>query len=367
MHGYNASLSPAACCPRMPDSALSSALLPWFDQYGRKHLPWQRERTPYRVWVSEIMLQQTQVNTVIPYYERFMERFPDVNALADGDEDSVLHLWTGLGYYARARNLQKTARIVQQEHGGEFPTTVELLSALPGIGRSTAGAILALGSGRHAVILDGNVKRVLCRLHCVEGPPDAPKVQQQLWQLAERHTPSDRCAAYTQAIMDLGATLCSRTRPACGLCPLQPMCDAWLTNRTAEFPQKKATKTIPVKSTYMLIFHHEAQQRVLLEKRPPQGIWGGLWSFPESSDISSFDNVLHGQILTGSGAGQQWAALRHTFSHFHLDITPVIIPLDSSHISVMENDRWHWYDLRQPAELGLAAPVKKLLEKLTPP
>jgi A/G-specific adenine glycosylase len=346
-----------------PDS-FSTSLLTWFDQYGRKHLPWQQQRTPYRVWVSEIMLQQTQVNTVIPYYERFMQRFPDVQALADAEEDAVLHLWTGLGYYARARNLHKTAKFIAGEHAGIFPGSVDALSALPGIGRSTAGAILALGSSKHAVILDGNVKRVLCRVHCVEGAPDQPKVQQVLWELAERHTPSERCADYTQAIMDLGATLCARTRPACGLCPLNAICEAHLRNRTADFPGKKPTKTLPVKGTYMLIFHHREAQQVLLEKRPPQGIWGGLWSFPETEDITSFDGALNGQLLSSPGDAKQWSPLRHTFSHYHLDITPVVIPLDRAHISIMENDRWHWYDLRSPAELGLAAPVKKLLSKL---
>ena len=346
------------------NSSFSSALLSWFDQYGRKHLPWQQQRNPYRVWISEIMLQQTQVSTVIPYYERFIARFPDVYALASADEDTVLHHWTGLGYYARARNLHKTAQLIVALHRGVFPDSVDALSALPGIGRSTAGAICALGSGHHAVILDGNVKRVLCRVHCVDGAPDQPKVQQQLWQLAEQHTPRERCADYTQAIMDLGATLCARMKPACGLCPVQQLCTAYATNRTTEYPTKKATKILPVKATFMLIFHHRDAQQVLLEKRPPHGIWGGLWSFPETDDIASFDGALNGQLLSSPGDAQRWSPLRHTFSHYHLEITPVVIPLDRAHIAIMENERWHWYDLRQPTELGLAAPVKKLLAKL---
>lgn len=362
MSRYNPGTSMRAAS--MSSANFSTALLDWFDQYGRKHLPWQQQRNPYRVWVSEIMLQQTQVNTVIPYYERFMQRFPDVHALAAADEDSVLHLWTGLGYYARARNLHRTAQVIVAEHGGVFPDSVDGLSALPGIGRSTAGAIRALGSGEYAVILDGNVKRVLCRVHCVDGAPDQPKVQQQLWQLAEGHTPRERCADYTQAIMDLGATLCARSKPACGLCPVRELCEAYNTNRTADFPNKKPAKTIPVKRTYMLIFHHADAQQVLLEKRPPQGIWGGLWSFPETDDIANFDSALNGQLLSSPQDAQQWSPMRHTFSHYHLEITPVVIPLDRAHISIMENDRWHWYDLRQPSAVGLAAPVKKLLEKL---
>ncbi len=310
------------------------------------------------------MLQQTQVSTVIPYYERFMARFPELADLAAADTDIVLHHWTGLGYYARARNMHKAAQIVQDKYRGKFPETVAELSELPGIGQSTAGAIIALGSKRYAVILDGNVKRVLCRVHCVEGAPDQPKVQQKLWQLADSHTPDTRCADYTQAIMDLGATLCSRSKPACPLCPLTEICEAYQTNRTAEFPQKKASKILPVKSTYMLIFHHESAHKVLLEKRPPQGIWGSLWSFPETADISEFNPALDRELMLDQSSARQWSPMRHTFSHFHLDITPVVIPLNTSHVSVMENDRWHWYDLQAPAELGLAAPVKKLLDKL---
>ena len=348
----------------MSDDSLSTLLLTWFDQHGRKHLPWQQQRNPYRVWVSEIMLQQTQVNTVIPYYQRFMQRFPTVTDLAGADEDTVLHHWTGLGYYARARNLHRTAQRIRDEHDGRFPMSVDALSELPGIGRSTAGAIIALSSNTRAVILDGNVKRVLTRVHCVEGWPDQPKVQKRLWELAESHTPNERCADYTQAIMDLGATLCSRTKPVCGYCPLNAMCEAYAANRTAEFPHKKPRKELPVKSTYMLMFHDLEAGKVLLEKRPPQGIWGSLWSFPESGNIEDLTGSMHGQLLQDNRDMQQWSPLRHTFSHYHLDITPVAIPLDAKHVGVMENERWHWYDLNNPEQLGLAAPVKKLLGKL---
>jgi A/G-specific adenine glycosylase len=344
--------------------SFSRALLDWFDIYGRKHLPWQQAPTPYRVWVSEIMLQQTQVATVIPYYQRFMQQFPDVITLASADIDLVLHLWTGLGYYARARNLHLTAQQIVSEHRGHFPRTVDELSALPGIGRSTAGAIIALGTRQRAVILDGNVKRVLCRVHCVEGWPDQPKVQQLLWELAERYTPTERCADYTQAIMDLGATLCSRSKPACGLCPLQSRCQAFAELRTEEFPQKKPSKTIPVKNTYMLMYWDAATSRVLLEKRAPQGVWGGLWSFPETASLAEFSSALADQFMSDTGAMQPWDSLRHTFSHFHLDITPVLIPLKQADISVMESERFHWYPVHQPTSVGLAAPVKKLLELL---
>ena len=349
----------------MSSTPLSAALLDWFDQYGRKHLPWQQNPTPYRVWVSEIMLQQTQVATVIPYYERFMQQFPDVEALAAADIDSVLHLWTGLGYYARARNLHKTAQEVVAKHGGRFPRTVDELSELPGIGRSTAGAIIALGTRQRAVILDGNVKRVLTRVHCIEGWPDQPKVQKKLWEVAEQHTPEIRCADYTQAIMDLGATLCARTKPACGLCPLNSRCEAFRQNRTGEFPGRKPTKEIPVKTTCMLMYVDQGSDSVLLEKRPSQGIWGGLWSFPEAPDIEQIAPGLANQFMADTRSMQQWDSLRHTFSHFHLDIVPVLIPLAAEAVAIMESDRFHWYALRNPSPVGLAAPVKKLLELLT--
>ena len=348
----------------MSTDSISRPLLDWFDQYGRKHLPWQQNPTPYRVWVSEIMLQQTQVATVIPYYQRFMQRFPDVEALAAAPIDEVLHLWTGLGYYARARNLHKAAQQVVQQHGGVFPRSVEELCALPGIGRSTAGAILALGWRQRAVILDGNVKRVLTRVHCIDGWPDQPRVQKTLWELADRHTPDIRCADYTQAIMDLGATLCSRSKPACGLCPLQALCEAHRQHRTDEFPGRKPARELPVKQTFMLMYYDQSRCRVLLEKRPPQGIWGGLWSFPETSDLAQHVPDLTLSGLLDVRSPQQWDTLRHTFSHFHLDITPVLLPLTANDVGVMEAERFHWYSLQQPSAVGLCAPVKKLLELL---
>ena len=346
------------------DLSFSDRLLRWYRQHGRKHLPWQQNRTPYRVWISEIMLQQTQVNTVIPYYEKFMASFPTVADLAQAEEDNVLHHWTGLGYYARARNLHKCARIIHHEHKDIFPGTVDELSELPGIGRSTAGAILTLGAGKPAVILDGNVKRVLSRHNAIAGWPGQTKVEQQLWHIAEELTPHSNCANYTQAIMDLGATLCTRTRPACPICPVSASCIAYQKDRAEDFPGKKPKKILPEKATHMLIFHEAEGDRVLLEKRPPQGIWGGLWSFPESEDISHLNDLLLNQVMSETQTTRRWKPLRHTFSHFHLDITPVVITLDRAQVSIMENDHWHWYDLANPPKLGLAAPVKKLLTML---
>ncbi|KEA62442.1 A/G-specific adenine glycosylase [Marinobacterium lacunae] len=335
------------------------AVLEWFDQHGRKDLPWQKEKTAYNTWVSEIMLQQTQVATVIPYYQRFMERFPDVEALADAEIDDVLHLWTGLGYYARARNLHKAARIVSRDFGGQFPDSVEGLEGLPGIGRSTAGAILSISTGKPAAILDGNVKRVLARFYAVEGWPGQPAVMKRLWALAERNTPTARAGEYTQAMMDLGATLCTRSKPSCLLCPLQQECKAFALGLTASLPSPRPKKTLPVKQTHMLIIRDSSDQ-ILLAQRPPSGIWGGLWSLPEVQDLRDAPSELGIDILNADAM----EPVRHTFSHYHLDITPVQITLKNPTNSVMEGPATLWYNTRQPQNIGLAAPVKRLLETL---
>ena len=346
------------------NNTFSEKILSWFQQHGRHHLPWQQEKTPYKVWVSEIMLQQTQVTTVIPYFDRFMTRFPNVQSLAKADEDAVLHLWTGLGYYARARNLHKAAKIIHQQYKDIFPDSVEELSELPGIGRSTAGAIIAASMNKRAVILDGNVKRVLCRYHCVEGWPDQSSTNKTLWKIAERYTPDEKCGDYNQAMMDLGASLCSRSKPACDLCPLQEDCQACQSQRTDSFPEKKPKKTLRVKSTAMLILQSPDARKVLLEKRPSQGIWGGLWSFPEIPVDEAPDSYLLANGLKPSSDIRKWQPMRHTFSHFHLDMTPVLVTLSKSQDTVLESGRWHWYDLENPGKLGLAAPVKNLLATL---
>jgi len=338
-------------------------VLDWFDQYGRHDLPWQRDISPYRVWVSEIMLQQTQVKTVIPYFQRFIHAFPEVQALAQAPEDEVLHLWTGLGYYARARNLHKAAKMVATELDGQFPDTVEGLQELPGVGRSTAGAIASIALGRRASILDGNVKRVLARLHRVEGWPGQSAVHKVLWEIAEHYTPLERCADYTQAMMDLGATLCTRSKPACGLCPLQDSCEANAAGDQAAYPGKKPRKALPVKSTHFLILRN-ARGDVWLEKRPSQGIWGGLWCFPEVASAAEGSNLCMDKWQVAPTALDAWPDFRHTFSHYHLDITPVLATLESSPVAVMEGDGQLWYNVRQPPQIGLAAPVASLLGML---
>jgi len=343
---------------------IAPALLVWFAQYGRHDLPWQKPRSAYRVWVSEIMLQQTQVTTVIPYFERFMQAFKDVNELATAPIDTVLHQWTGLGYYARARNLHKAAQQIQQQHAGRFPTEYEAVLALPGIGPSTAGAILAQAFGQRHAILDGNVKRVLSRLHAIEGWPGQKKVEQVLWAIAEKNTPEQDLVNYTQAIMDLGATVCKRTQPQCDQCPLSEQCQAHATGTETLYPTPKAKKTKPVKETCMLMIMDEGG-RILLEQRPPSGIWGGLWSFPECQPDDDPADWCHSHLALSITSTQALPALRHTFSHYHLDIEPVCLqaaPISSP--MVMDTERLFWYNMRKPDERGLPAPIKTLLETL---
>ncbi|TXS93849.1 A/G-specific adenine glycosylase [Parahaliea maris] len=351
--------------PSTASKSFANRLLDWFDNHGRHDLPWQQDISPYRVWVSEIMLQQTQVKTVIPYFQRFMDVFPSVEDLAAAPIDEVLHHWTGLGYYARARNLHRAAQQVCEQLGGSFPDSVELLEQLPGIGRSTAGAIVSIAFGQRAAILDGNVKRVLARHARVSGWPGHTPVHRALWQLADELTPGDsrRSADYTQAIMDLGATLCTRSRPRCELCPVSGDCGARATGEQANYPGRKPKKTLPVRATVMLIAM-TPRGEVYLRQRPPSGIWGGLWCFPELDDASGAGN------LCIDNWGMQPAQLvtldtfRHTFSHYHLDITPVRAELPAAPTAVMACDGHLWYNRAQPSRVGLAAPVARLLARL---
>jgi A/G-specific adenine glycosylase len=341
-------------------TSFSASVLRWFDKHGRKHLPWQQNINAYRVWLSEIMLQQTQVATVIPYFERFTARFPDVESLAVAPIDEVLHLWTGLGYYARARNLHKCAQQVVA-HGGEFPSTVGALAELPGIGRSTAGAIVSIAFQKRAAILDGNVKRVLARYHAIEGWPGQLDVANQLWEIAETYTPKSRANHYTQAMMDMGATLCTRSRPRCAECPLQGGCLAFATGNPAAYPGKKPKKELPEKAVQLVMLRNPTGD-LLLQQRPAQGIWGGLWSFPELAidlDVREFAEDRFEKVA----ALETWDSYRHTFSHYHLDITPVLVHLAKTP-QVIGEAAMHWFNPHQPSALGLAAPVKKLLEKI---
>ncbi len=341
----------------MTHLAFAEALLEWFDRAGRTHLPWQQDRTPYRVWVSEIMLQQTQVGTVIPYYERFIKRFGTVHELAAAPSDEVLHLWTGLGYYARARNLHKAAQIIVEQHSGHFPGTIEAVQALPGIGRSTAGAILSLACEQRHPILDGNVKRVLARYFGIEGFPGERRTEQRLWALADANTPAHRVSSYTQAIMDFGATLCTRTRPQCPSCPVQGACVAYRDQLQTSLPTPRPKRTRPRREAFIVIALDQ-RGAVLLERRPPSGIWGGLWTFPQ------FEDEATAQIFAGSRAGaDELPAYHHAFTHFDLSLRPLLLR-DLQLDRVADAERYRWFDPRDPAQIGLAKPVTDIIRLL---
>ncbi|EHF3470191.1 A/G-specific adenine glycosylase [Proteus mirabilis] len=344
----------------MDAQQFSQVVLDWYHKYGRKTLPWQQEKTPYHVWLSEVMLQQTQVATVIPYFERFIARFPNVSALAKAPLDEVLHLWTGLGYYARARNLHKAAQHIVDKHQGQFPDTFEDVCALPGVGRSTAGAILSLSLKKPYPILDGNVKRVLARCYAVEGWPGKKEVENKLWEISEQVTPTKGVEYFNQAMMDLGAMVCTRTKPKCELCPLNTGCIAYAHHSWADYPGKKPKKAIPEKTTYFLILQYD--NLVWLDKRPPAGIWGGLFAFPQFETKMLLEQWLAEHGLENSKT-EQLISFRHTFSHFHLDIVPICVKL-STFTSLMEAQQGLWYNLQTPASVGLAAPVENLLRQL---
>jgi A/G-specific adenine glycosylase len=314
------------------------------------------------VWVSEIMLQQTQVATVRPYYERFMQRFPDVRTLAAAGVDEVLHLWSGLGYYARARNLHRAAGLICAEHGGEVPCTFAGLSRLPGVGRSTAGAILALGLGERFPILDGNVRRVLARYFGVAGGGVSGAGVKRLWQLSERCTPARRVADYTQAIMDLGATLCVRSRPRCEACPLAAGCRARRTGRQHELPASRSAPARRKRSVFMVVALHE-DGSVLLERRPESGVWGGLWCLPEFDTATAARAFIRHSLVTGAAAPRPLSAIEHAFTHFSLIISPLLVQCAGA-AAVMEHGACLWYNVRAPARIGLPAPITALLNGL---
>ncbi len=353
------------------DREFSETVIHWQRQHGRQHLPWQQTRDPYRIWLSEIMLQQTQVATVIPYYQRFLSSFPDVIALADAPVEEVMAHWSGLGYYTRARNLHRCAQRVRDEYGGVFPSDPALLADLPGIGRSTAAAIAAFSHGVRAAILDGNVKRVFCRVFGIEGYPGSRAVELDLWQRAESLLPEQGMEAYTQGLMDLGATVCTRSKPSCNQCPLQARCVAFATGRTDSLPTRKPAKALPEKHTIMLIVVYEGQ--VLLEQRPGQGIWGGLLSLPElnrlmTEEVNEAADIRQtlGRALAAFGdmdSADKLHDFSHTFTHYKLHVSPYLLKVKEASKKTVSAP-YCWVGVERLAQSALPAPVKKLLTRL---
>jgi len=343
-----------------PAPDFATRLLDWFDRCGRHDLPWQHPRTPYRVWVSEIMLQQTQVQTAAPYFERFMSAFPTLPALAQASLDQVLAQWSGLGYYARARNLHQAARACIERHAGELPRDTTALEALPGIGRSTAAAIMAQAWGERCAILDGNVKRVLARYHGVPGWPNSPAVQKQLWLLAERHLPAARLADYTQAQMDFGATLCTRLNPACAICVLQPQCVAWQQGRVAELPTPRPGKPLPQREALVLLARN-AHGEVLMQRRPPTGIWASLWSLPQADDPAALREWFERHLQGDFDSANALDPIQHAFTHFRLRLQPVQFDGLAMRAGVGDNDDLRWMPQPGLQSIGIPAPIRKLL------
>ncbi len=340
------------------------SLLHWFEIHGRKNLPWQQNPDPYRVWVSEIMLQQTQVETVIPYYQNFIARFPSIASLAAAEQDEVMTHWAGLGYYARARNMHRAAQLVRDNHDGCFPDTMDDVLALPGIGRSTAGAILAFSFNIREPILDGNVKRVLCRFFAVEGFPGKKLVQDRLWQYSEQLTPHEDVAKYTQAIMDLGATLCIRRQPKCNQCPMNAACAAYKQGNPADYPESKSKVKRPQRKSTMLLLRNPKSQFLLI-KRPPTGIWGGLWALPEISETA--DDIVgwcEEQYGIKTSNPKKLKNIKHGFTHFELHIQPVECPVIGQHDRVMDDDNYIWYNPFSDAAIALPAAVSKIFKQL---
>lgn len=337
-----------------PRSSFARRLIAWHEHHGRHDLPWQGTRDPYRVWLSEIMLQQTQVATVIPYYRRFLERFPDLEALAAAPADEVMAHWSGLGYYARARNLHACARAVVADHGGRFPRDPESIAALPGIGRSTANAIAVFCFGARAAILDGNVKRLLCRHAGVEGWPGAPAVEKALWEIAQSRLPAAEVETYIQAQMDMGATICTRSRPRCAACPLAADCVALREGRIADLPAARPRKALPVRQATLLVPMH--QGRVLLLPRPPTGIWGGLWSLPEVPAEPATETARLGLRIVSS---RPLDAMSHTFTHFRLEMKPLLCEVEPLPQAAETIGRW--VGREELLQAPLPAPIRQLL------
>ncbi len=348
----------------MPYPVFTKKLLQWYKQYGRKNLPWQKHRTSYRVWISEIMLQQTQVQTVVPYYLDFLEKFPTVIDLANASLDNVLQSWAGLGYYSRARNCHKTAIIIRDDYAGRFPTSLEEMVALPGIGRSTASAILAFSQKQALAILDGNVKRVLTRYNAIAGFSGKPEVEKLLWNLASQYTPGkDDIINYTQAIMDLGATICTRSSPKCSACPVSEECLALARGEVLLYPEKPIKKSLPTKTIFFIVLVNNKNE-ILFERRPEIGIWGGLWSLPESSSHKLPPYLSNLLPNINNKKFEELPPIRHTFSHYKLIATPIRYTLSKNSLLAMSETKYLWHNPEHRLPKGVPAPIEKWLKSL---
>ena len=339
-------------------ASFTTPLLHWFDLHGRKDLPWQQPRNAYRVWISEIMLQQTQVKTVIPYFNRFITRFPNLATLAEATEDEVLALWSGLGYYSRGRNLQKTAHLIMLNFSGIFPHDSATLETLPGIGPSTAAAIASLAFNQPTAILDGNVKRVLSRYFLIAGAPEKAATKQILQQHADQCMSTTRCADYTQAIMDLGAILCTPKKPTCTDCPLKNTCLAYQKNRVEQYPEKPQKKTIPIKREQFLLLH-TTDGAIYLEKRPSKGIWGGLWCLPTLEMEHCPTTYLKQTHAYNPETIQALLYIKHTFTHFQLHIHALAIKITTPNTP---NEHGRWFNAADLSSLGIASPVNTIIQ-----
>lgn len=342
------------------ESDFTKPLLAWYDSFGRKDLPWQHPRKAYYVWLSEIMLQQTQVKTVIPYFNRFVETFPTVELLANASEDKVFALWAGLGYYSRARNLHKTAQIIVRDYAGDFPKDLKLLADLPGIGLSTAAAIASQAFNLPEAILDGNVKRVLCRYFLVAGYPEQKKIKDKLWHYAKQCVSTERPRDYTQAIMDLGATCCLIRNPLCESCPLNKTCLAKNKEQITLYPLKKPKKAIPLKAQQFLVLYNQYDQ-IYLEKRPPTGIWGGLFSLPSLEMDENPSDFIQTNYNFKNKEISELIKIRHSFSHFHLDLHALAIKIDYDNNQLKEPSG-NWVDIHNIQQFGLPKPIQDIVK-----
>jgi len=347
----------------LPTAPFQSALLDWYQQHGRHHLPWKQNPTPYHIWLSEIMLQQTQVKTVLPYYARFIENYPSVDALANAPLESILKDWAGLGYYARARNLHRTANQIVTEYASQFPETLSALERLPGIGRSTAGAILSMAFHQPAPILDGNVKRIFARLHCLEMPVNDRRTQSALWQIAEHALSNEHPAEYTQAMMDLGSLVCTRTQPDCYACPLNTLCEAHQRGVVGQYPVRGTKAQKPKRERYYLFLENPAGE-LLWYRRDLKGIWGGLWSLPEFASLSDVADFLSQTFRTNIPL-EEGITAEHSFTHFQLTLRSVLAKLsESSHLLLPEHYCFTTLSQMQKTK-GLPAGIQKLLQKVS--